>query len=188
MHIVIVFVRVVAMIVYSVGMDYWGILLGMGVSMCVSVRVRMRMVVRVIVRVSTGVSMRMSVRVPMRVPICMIMRMVMRVPVPMRVPMIMPMRVAVSVSAMSVIMSMMSVPESKKPNHVNQETKSADDEKLLDAPQFPAFQNTFSGLPNKFHTNQHEEDAVAEASKRVQLAPSVRHFGTGWPLRSNSRT
>lgn len=84
------------------------------------------------------------------------------------------------------IMPVMGVSECEEAHHVDQETKRAHDEQLLDTPQFPALHHTFSGFPNELHTDQHEEDSISEPRKRVEFTPAVGHFRTGWPLGSHS--
>lgn len=101
------------------------------------------------------------------------------------------MRVAMVVPTMPVIVAAVVVPvmgvsECEKAHHVDQETKRAHNEQLLDTAQFPSFQHAFSGFPNELHTDQHEEDSISESRERVEFAPSIRHFGTGRPLGSNS--
>lgn len=83
------------------------------------------------------------------------------------------------------IVSMMRMPESKQANHIDQETKRADDEQFLDSPQLPPFGHTFSSLPNELNTDEHQEYAVSKTRKSVELAPSVRHLGTRRPFRGN---
>lgn len=102
-------------------------------------------------------------------------------------------RMAMIVSAMPVIMSavpvvvsVMGVSEREEADHVDQEAKRTHDEKLFDTPQLPTFQHTFSGLPDKLHTDQHEEDSISESRKRVEFAPAIRHLRAGWPFGSNS--
>lgn len=103
------------------------------------------------------------------------------------VSMIMSMRVpvAVIVSAMTMIMPVMSMSESKQTHHVNQKPKRTDHQQLLDAAQLSSFQHTLRRFPDELYTDQHEEDAVSEARQRVQLTPTVRHLGTGGPFGSD---
>jgi hypothetical protein len=82
------------------------------------------------------------------------------------------MRVAMIMSTMPVIVAAMVVPvvgvsKGEESHHVDQETKRAHDEQLLDTPQFPALHHTFSGFPNELHTDQHEENPIPESRKRV---------------------
>lgn len=114
------------------------------------------MTVRVSVRMTVGVSMGMSVRM------------------------------SVIVTAVPMIVPVMRVPKSEQSHHVDQKSKRADNKELLHSSQLPPFKNTLSSLPDKFHADQHEENAIAEASKCVELAPTVRHLGASRPLRSNS--
>lgn len=146
--------------------------------MSIRMRVRMGMIMRMIMRMAMGVVVSMGV----------IVRMAMRVSVgmPVIVRMRMSVRMSVIVPAVSMIMSVMRVSESKQSNHVDEKPECTDDKQLLDSSQLPAFENALCSLPNKFHTDQHEENAVTETSKGVQLAPSIGHFWTGRPFRRNS--
>lgn len=120
-------------------------------------------------------SMRMIVRMAMRVSVGM----------PVIVRMRMSVRMSVIVPAVSMIMPVMRVPESKKSNHVDQKPECTDDKQLLDSSQLSALENALSSLPNKFHTDQHEENAVTETSKGVEFAPPIGHFWAGGPFGRN---
>ena len=89
---------------------------------------------------------------------------------------------------MPVVVPMMRVSECEQANHVDQEAQSAHNEQFLDSPQLPTLRHAFSRLPDEFDTDQHKENAVTEARKSVEFAPSVRHLWTGRPFRSHSST
>ena len=89
---------------------------------------------------------------------------------------------------MAMIMSSMSVSESKKAHHINEESQHAHHKQLLNVAELGALYNALDGFPNKFDANKHQEDTIAKAGESIELAPSIRFFGAGRPLRCYRRS
>lgn len=141
------------------------------------VRMTMAMRVAVIMPVEAPISVRMAVRMRMIA----VVRMVMRV---MAVIVVMTVRVSMRMAVrMSVIVASVCMTKCEEADHVDQEAERAHDKQLCNMCQAVSLDYALNSLPHELHTDQHEEDTIAEAGKRIKFAPSIRLVRAGWPLR-----